>query len=156
MDQSSKEKKLTEMYSIVREELTYRRSRQQQILTWSSAILVTINAAMLVSSSNALVLSTQGKLLAIVLVSIISLFSAFWQMKQRKLLSNLQTVVSKIMKELGYFGINQSSKSESVLPKSWESWGQNFNTWESQITHPTKILVTLLLGIAATFSILIK
>ena len=101
MNEHPNETKLTEMHKIVREELTYRRSRQQQIFTWSSAILVAIIAAMLVSNPDSLVMTCQGKSLAIVLAMGISLASAYWQMKQRLLLSSLQKVISRIMTELG-------------------------------------------------------
>jgi len=158
MDQLSKENKLIEMHKIVREELSYRRSRQQQIFTWSSAILVAIIAAMLISNSNSLVITIQGKLIAIILVTMISLVSSNWQMKQRKLLTDLQIVVTRIMKELGYFSLSQTSDNKSVLPSSWENWGQNYSSLKSQlkINHPTKILVTIMLGIAAIFAILLR
>ena len=71
------------------------------------------------------------------------------QQKQRKLLCDRQKHAVKLMDELGLFDLDCQKHDGPILPVEWKGWGTRNNTFVSQITQPSKILFTGVLGVAA-------
>jgi len=146
------------IYSTIRESIGFRREREQQIFGWSSALLVAVISALLLTEidPNAMISKPSGKIAGSVLVSLIAIGSFIWQQKQRKLLCDRQKHAAQIMDELGLFDINGSKNDAPILPAKWKTWGTRNNSFLTQIMQPSKILFTALLGIAAIVVVWIR
>ncbi len=155
---NKRNEKLELIHSFTREELQFRRSREQQIFTWSSTILVAVTGAMLLSKVQPIIPITTllGKTIGVFMVLTVSFGSASWQMKQRKLLAEVERVICSAMIEMGLFDIELESGGGNVLPERWKNWGNHCMTWKEQLTQPSKILGTILLGIVAALSIAVR
>ena len=147
--------KLEALNSIAREEINYRRSREQHIFAWSSAILVGVITAMLVADIKAgtLLATCLGKAVATVLTLTISFGSAQWQMKQKRLLAEIQKVSSRVMTRMGLLDLKQRASQDTITDGKWKKWGARSHTWGYHICHPGKIVTTCLLGVAAILTI---
>ncbi|MCK5214473.1 MAG: hypothetical protein KAR05_03890 [Candidatus Omnitrophica bacterium] len=154
----TRDEQLGLIHTTIREELQFRRSREQQIFTWSSTILIAITGAMLLSKAQPIIPITTlfGKSIGILMVLLVSFGSASWQMKQRKLLAEAEVVICKTMIEMGLFDIASASGKENVLPEKWKRWGKHCKTWKEQLTQPSKILCTIFLGIVAALSVAVR
>ncbi len=152
------QQKLELVYATVRESIGFRRDREQQIFGWSSALLVAVISALLLTGidPNALISSTRGKIAGTVLVGLIVTGSIFWQQKQRDLLCGRQKHAAKIMDELGLFDLSGEKSGESIIPAEWKGWGSRNNTLWTQMKQPSKILFTVLLGVAAVIVVWIR
>ena len=146
------------IYSTVRESIGFRRDREQQIFGWSSALLVAVISALLLTEidPNAMLATSKGKIVGTVLVSLIAIGSCFWQQKQRRLLCDRQKHAAKLMEEMGLFDLDGQKHAGPILPAKWKDWGTRNNTFQSQVTQPSKILFTALLGITAIVVIWIR
>lgn len=147
--------RLKALNSIAREEISYRRNREQHIFAWSSAILVSVVTAILVAEFKAgsLLSTVGGKAIATALIILLSFGSARWQMKQKRLLAEVQRVSSSVMNRMGLLDFKQVGNHDPITADKWKKWGDRKHTWEHHIKHPGKILTTCLLGIAAVVTL---
>ena len=140
------------IYSTIRESMAFRRDREQQIFGWSSALLVAVISALLLTEIDpaAMISSQKGRIAGTILVMLIAIGSCLWQQKQRQLLCGRQKHAAQIMNELGLFDIASTKDDGPVLPPEWKKWGTRNNTLWTQIKQPSKIQFTAILGFAAT------
>jgi hypothetical protein len=138
-------------------ELHYRRTREFQIFTWSATILLAITGALLVKAQgSSTFLAGRGviwRFLASAVVLGLTLFSVKWQLEQRKWTAELQSVLATIATKLRCFDAEAFDGPEPLYPDKWKKWGTRYVTLRKQLTRPSKISATLLLGIMAFTSI---
>jgi hypothetical protein len=138
--------RLLHMYDDQRSQLAFRRSRENEIFTWTASVLLAFLAgALLVKSSDrpALLQTPEGILLASLALSAITLFSVVWQLKQRQLMAEHQRMLVAIQDALGCF------LGPANFPAEWKKWGMKNVTLRERLFHPSKIAATVLIGIMA-------
>ncbi len=152
----SERQRLETLNSIARDEIGYRRSREQHIFAWSSAILVGLITSLLVVDikSDSLLGTWWGKIMATGLILFASCVSAAWQMKQKILLAEVQRVSSGAMSRMGLLNLKRVD-GQPITHKKWETWGKKPHSWERHLSlrNPGKILTTCLLGLAAVITL---
>lgn len=150
--------KLKLIYSAARDEIGYRRQRDQQIFGWSSAILVAITSTLLLSEVKAgsPISSIQGKAVATAMLMLVTLGSAIWQMKQKRLLAEVQRVVSRAMDQMGVLDLKLYSDGSPISPTKWKEWGDRSHSWLYHFFNPGKIQTTCLLGLAAVVTVWLR
>ena len=119
-----------------RKELNIRLQEENKIFPWVSAILVSINGALLFArfsaSSNLRWLFPVEKIGAIVLIMILIGFALWWQEKHHELYLEGAKVLYRIEIKLHYFDENWFSDlggSEALFPCRWKDWGYKGETW---------------------------
>jgi hypothetical protein len=119
---------LRQMYDDQRAELGFRRAREQQIFTWSSAALLAIIGGLLafsdVSASLAR-LGLAGEIIAALLVAALAIYSAMWQRKQRTLMRRHQWVLAQLAVKRGWFSRLDAAEKNPLFPADWKRWGSS-------------------------------
>jgi hypothetical protein len=91
---------LRHLHTLQTMELNYRRNREFQIFTWSATILIAIIGALLIRAQGSSTLFTNHgaywKIVAGLVVTGLTFFSAKWQLEQRKFSAELQRVLASI------------------------------------------------------------
>lgn len=137
-----------------REELQYRRSREFQIFTWSVTLLLAVIAAVLVKPPE--VLSRGGTALravASIIVAGLTFYSLHWQLYQRKSAATHARVLAKMAEKLGAFDPAAFGGPDSLYPDHWRDWGKHYLTFREQLSRPSKLSATLLVGAIALVSL---
>lgn len=151
---------LKHLQTIQMAELNYRRNREFQIFTWSASILLAIIGALLIRAQGSSTLFTNRgaywKIVASLVVTGLTFFSAKWQLDQRKFSVELQQVLARIRTKLGCFDANAFGGAETLYPTRWKDWGTRYLTLRTQATRASKISATILLGVVALASILLS
>jgi hypothetical protein len=133
------------------DQLSYRRSREIQIFSWSNAIILAITGAMLAVSPEEVIFLAKREMVARVIVTFVivglTAFSVIWQMYQRKCASEHQKVLAKLADNLGCF-----TGDDSIFPKRWRDWGKRYTTFREQIRYPSKVSATVFSGTIALVS----
>jgi hypothetical protein len=137
-----------------REELQYRRAREFQIFTWSVTLLLAVIAAVLVKPPD--VLAKSGvvlRVVASVIVVGLTFYSLYWQLYQRKSAAAHARVLAKIAGKLGVFDPAAFDGPEPLYPDHWRGWGERYLTFREQLSRPSKMSATFLVGIIAMVSL---
>lgn len=136
-------------------QLSYRRRRELQIFSWSNAILLAIAGASLTGVPKSFgYMSSQNvwsNIVILVAVLCLSIFSISWQLYQRQRAASHQKILANLAQLLGCF-----DGADSIFPQNWKNWGNRYTTFKEQISYPSKISATMLSGIIALTSLLIK
>jgi hypothetical protein len=117
--------------SIQLEEIRHRRSREYQIFSWTSGLLVALIGALLVFPRTPQAIWTAygvaGKLLASLAIVIFAVHSINWQIRNRQAGKENAQVVVRInhllhLFEQGYYDV---STQNPILPAYWQRWGDS-------------------------------
>jgi hypothetical protein len=134
------------MYDDQRNQLAFRRSRENEVFSWTASVLLAFLAgALLVKSSDrpALLQTSEGVLLASFALGVVTLFSVVWQLKQRQFMAEHQKMLVIIQDALGCFS------GPANFPAEWKRWGMKNVTLRERLFHPSKVAATVLLGTMA-------
>ncbi|MFN8469051.1 MAG: hypothetical protein U0X20_26070 [Caldilineaceae bacterium] len=151
------------------EEVQNRRTREYQIFSWTSGLLVALIGALLVFPRAPQTIwssyGVAGRLLAALAVAIFALQSIAWQLRNRQAAQDNARAVVRINRlfhlfEPGYF---DAGSDQSVLPPQWQEWGSKALATESRsifgeigagLFGANFISPTLLLAVVAVLMIL--
>lgn len=137
-----------------REELQYRRSREFQIFTWSATLLFAVIAAALVKPPDILAKGGAAwRTVASVLVVVLTFYSLRWQLYQRQSTAAHARVLTRIAGKLGVFDPSAFDGPDALYPEEWKGWGSRYVTYREQLSRPSKMSATLLVGILALVSL---
>jgi hypothetical protein len=138
---------LLHMYEDQCNQLAFRRSRENEIFTWTASLLLAfVGGVLLVSSDNraAFLQTVSGVILASVTLLLVMMFSVIWQSKQRKHVAEHQKTLVLIQQEIGCF-----SGDKAKFPDDWQNWGKRHVALRERLWHPSKIAATVLIGMIA-------
>lgn len=145
------DEKLLHMYQGQLAELSFRRSRENEIFNWSSTILIAfIGVALLFTDETRAVLLREwfGACIAAAVMILVTRFSIKWQMKQRDYLAKTQQILVNIERALGFY-----EHPKVAYPEEWMDWGKkDVELSERLFNKPTKITATAALGVVATIA----
>lgn len=154
--------------SLQMEEVQNRRTREYQIFSWTSGLLVALIGALLVfpraPQTIWSIYGSTGKNLAMLAVAIFALQSVFWQIRNRKAAQGNARAVTYINRLLHLFepGYFEPGSDKSVLPQEWLKWGERamdtksrsiFEEIGAAIVGANFISPTLLLAVVAVLMI---
>ncbi|MGE0229764.1 MAG: hypothetical protein AB7U23_14765 [Dehalococcoidia bacterium] len=108
-----------------REELMFRRRRENQAFVWSSTLFAGFSASVLYSSGPYSFVEQAGLGTCVVVTLVlggIALFSIAWQQKQRESIAAHQMVLAKLGDRLGFFGEDLGA-ADSLYEAEWRGWG---------------------------------
>jgi hypothetical protein len=146
---------LEKIYDDRRKELEFRRSREQQIFTWSATIfLALIGGALLSPKKDNLLarLEPWHALVAGFSVLTFAIFCAYWLYHQRLGVRENQRVLAAVPIERGWFDLrgttgDTSPIGTSILPEKWKDWG---HVESNHLSGLGKLASVLVLGIVAS------
>lgn len=140
-----------------RAELNYRRGREFQIFTWSTTILLAIIGSLFLKGKDSPIVIPTSSFIWRIIISIVifglTTYSILWQYHQRKASAAHSRVLAKIAGHLQCFNDSAFGDTDSLYPKSWRGWGTKFVSIKEQLTRPSKISATFLLGILALITL---
>lgn len=137
-----------------REELQYRRAREFQIFTWSVTLLLAVVAAVWVKPPDLLAKGGVAlRAIASIVVVGLTSYSLHWQLHQRKAAAAHARVLTKIAAKLGVFDPAAFDGPAPLYPDHWKSWGERYITFREQLSRPSKISATFLVGVIAMVSL---
>jgi len=140
---------LKHLYEDQRKELDYRRTRENQIFTWSATVLLALIGGALVTKATENVLSRIGQTgvtAAIVLVFAFTAYTIYWLIHERRLIRAHQRVLARIAAKRGWFDEKQIDSEKPILPQEWRQLG---TSTRERIGGIGKIAITCCLGLVA-------
>ena len=134
--------------------ISYRRSREQQIFTWSSAVFLAVISALIFREpkDGSFVESCFGQITISILAVLLVISSWFWQSKQRRYLYSSQKEKVRVQKEMGFFDSISKIDGKLMVPEDWQKNGENSaGFWKRifDVKNFGKLHITLILGILA-------
>lgn len=138
---------LLHMYQDQRDQLAFRRAREDAVFTWTATLLLAfVGAALLVGADDrpALLRTPGGVALASLSLALLTAFSVTWQLKQRRLMAEHQKRLVAIQEDLGCFSDDRAG--EARFPEEWRGWGRTNVTLRERLLRPSKIAATVLIG----------
>ena len=138
-------------YQDQRNELDFRRRRENEVFTWSATILVIVLGGLLSAPGQKALLTTSSFTVARVLATIVILglavFSVSWQQKICRLRAQNTRVLVQIAEEMGCFVAGPNG--ESLYPDDWRRWGSRYLSLRNQLLSASRICATTLLALTA-------
>jgi len=139
-------------YQDQRNELDFRRRRENEVFTWSATILVIILGGLLSAPGQKALLTTSSFTVARVLATIVilglALFSVSWQQKICRLRARNTRVMVQIAEEMGCFVAGPKGE-RSLYPDEWRRWGSRYVSLRNQLLSASRICATTLLALTA-------